>query len=122
MSVFLDANILLEILLPGRQKSALADSYAQDKAAVSPLSAHLYVHFGKKEGFSIKVLTSHLALLNFTSLGEDEIRWAIANCQDDDFEDALQVACAVINGSDLFVTLDKPLAQKYQKFINIKVL
>lgn len=122
MSAFLDANILLEVLLPGRPKAALAEKYMQDEAVVSPLSAHLYAYFGKREGFSMEALTSHLGLLNFTSLGGDEVRWAITNRQDDDFEDALQVACAVINGSELFVTLDKSLAKKYQKFIEVKVL
>ena len=122
MSIFLDANILLEVLLPGRQKAALADRYVQEEAVVSPLSAHLYAYFGTKEGFSIETLVKQLALLNYTELGDNEVRWAIANCQGDDFEDALQVACAVISGSELFVTLDKPLAQKYQKFISIKVL
>ena len=122
MSAFLDANILLEVLLPGRQKAALADKYLQEEAVVSPLTAHLYAYFGTKEGFPIETLTKQLAFLNYTELGDDEVRWAIANCQGDDFEDALQVACAVISGSELFVTLDKPLAQKYQKFIDIKVL
>jgi len=122
MSIFLDANILLEVLLPGRQKTAAAERYIQKEAVVSPLSAHLYAYFGTKEGFPIEILTKQLALLKYTELGNDEVRWAIANCQDDDFEDALQVACAVIGGSELFVTLDKGLAQKYQKFISIKVI
>ena len=122
MSVFLDANILLEVLLPGRLKVALADSYAQKEAVVSPLSAHLYVYFGKKEGFSVEALSKQLTLLNYTHLSGDEVRWAITNCQDDDFEDALQVACAVLSESELFVTLNKTLAQKFHKFINMKVL
>ncbi len=122
MSVFLDANILLEVLLPGRPKATLASSYARNEAVVSPLSAHLYVHFGKKEGYSVNALCNRLALLNYTSLGKAEIHWAISNCQDDDFEDALQVACAVLDGCELFVTLDKFLAHKYQKFIDIKLL
>ena len=122
MSTFLDANILLEVLLPGRHKATQADRSFQGEAVVSPLSAHLYAYFGIKEGFPIETLTKQLALLNYTELGDDEVRWAIANCQSNDFEDALQVACAVISGSELFVTLDKPLAQKYQKFISIKVL
>lgn len=122
MSIFLDANILLEVLLPGRPKATLAESYIQKEVIVSPLSAHLYTYFGVKEGFSIDVLTRNLALLQYTNLGEGEIRWAIANCQGSDFEDALQVACAVMGGCELFVTLDKPLARKYQKFINIKTL
>jgi predicted nucleic acid-binding protein len=122
MRIFLDANILLEVLLPGRPKAALAESYAKQESVVSPLSAHLYAYFGKKEGYSIEVLTGQLALLNYTDLGGDEVRWAIANCQGEDFEDALQIACAVISGCELFVTLDKPLAQQYQKFISMKVL
>lgn len=122
MSVFLDANILLEVLLPGRRKTALAEECFLQEAIVSPLSAHLYAYFGTKEGFPIEVLTKQLALLKYANLGDDEVRWAITNCQDNDFEDALQVACAVTSGSELFVTLDKSLAQKYQKFIDMKVL
>jgi predicted nucleic acid-binding protein len=122
MSVFLDANILLEVLLPGRPKAALAAEYAQDETVVSPLSAHLYVHFGKKEGFPVGVLTRQLALLNYASLGGEEVQWAITNCQDDDFEDALQVASAVISNCEQFITLDKSLAKKYQKFISMKTL
>ncbi len=122
MSVFLDANVLLEVLLPGRPKTEIADTYVQKESIVSPLSAHLYTYFGTKEGYPIKALTRQLTLLKYTELGVGEINWAIANCQDNDFEDALQVACAVLNGSELFVTLDKNLAQKYQQFINIKLL
>lgn len=122
MSIFLDANILLEVLLPGRPKAALAYSYAQKEAVVSPLSAHLYAYFGRKEGFSTEALTKQLALLNYTDLGDNEVRWAIANYQGEDFEDALQVACAIMSGCKLFVTLDKPLSQRYQRFINVKVL
>ncbi|HUS25845.1 MAG TPA: hypothetical protein VMY99_00660 [Nevskiaceae bacterium] len=50
MSNFADANILLEILLPDRLKAAAAKQALLEstRLKISPLSAHLYVHFGKK--------------------------------------------------------------------------
>lgn len=122
MSLFLDANVLLEALLPARQRAAVAHNYIRKEAVVSPLSAHLYVHFGKKDGFSVGVLTNNLTLLSYTSFGGDEIRWAIANRQSNDFEDALQVACAVLGSCDQFVTFDGPLAKRYGQFIKMTVL
>ncbi|NNN21595.1 MAG: type II toxin-antitoxin system VapC family toxin, partial [Acidimicrobiales bacterium] len=113
MSTFLDTNVLLEVLLPGRPKAKAAARYALRESVVSPLTAHLYVYFGEKEGFPLESLMRNLALLKFTDLGDTQVRWAITNCQGDDFEDALQVACAVTYGSVEFVTLDKSLALRY---------
>ena len=118
MSIFLDANILLEVLLPGRKNVALAERYLTDKAVVSPLTAHLYAYFGSKEGFSIGELIQNLANLRYTDLGPNEINWAIINCQDNDFEDALQVACAITSGAKEFITFDKKLSKNYQKYKN----
>ena len=122
MSTFLDTNFLLEVLLPGRPKAKVAAKYAQRESVVSPLAAHLYVYFGKKEGFPLDSLMRNLSLLKFTDLGNAQVRWAVTNCQGDDFQDALQVACAVTYGSEEFVTLDNSLAQRYSKFIKVKLL
>ena len=122
MSAFLDANVLLEVLLPGRLKAKMAAKYIQRESVVSPLTAHLYVYYGKKEGFPLDALMRNLALLSFTDLGDAEVRWAIANCQGDDFEDALQVAWAVTYGCEEFVTLDRSLVQRYDRYIKVKHL
>jgi predicted nucleic acid-binding protein len=122
LSTFLDTNVLLEVLLPGRPKAQIAAKYALRESVVSPLTAHLYIYFGTKEGFPLASLMRSLTLLKFTDLGDAQVRWAISNCQSDDFEDALQVACAVTYGSEEFVTLDKSLTQRYGKFIKMKLL
>ncbi|MCL4448258.1 MAG: hypothetical protein M1483_05655 [Actinobacteria bacterium] len=108
--------------MPDRPKAKIAAKCAQRESVVSPLTAHLYVYFGKKEGFPLDSLMRNLTLLKFTDLGDAEVRWAVANCQGDDFEDALQVACAVTYGCEVFVTLDKSLAQRYRRFIDVKVV
>ncbi len=112
----------MEVLLPDRPKVKSVIEYARRDSVVSPLTAHLYMYFGRKVGYSKNILMKNLALLKFTDLGDSEVRWAIANCQDDDFEDAIQVACAVNYGCEEFVTLNKSLAQKYNKYIRIKLL
>ncbi len=122
MKVFLDANILLESSLPGRLKAEQALSFSGKDIVTSPLSAHLYVYFGTKVGIPLRRLTEHLRALRFTPFGQSQVTWAIDNCQGNDFEDALQVACAVTSGCDMFVTLDKKLAAQYGQFIKMKVL
>lgn len=124
MKTFFDANVLLEVILPDRQrveaaKQAIATAQAQ---IISPLTVHLYVHFGQKQDFPLQQLLANIELFELTDMSQPEVRWAIKHYQNNDFEDALQVACAVLHGCDKFVTLDKPLAQKYRQFIDMQVL
>jgi predicted nucleic acid-binding protein len=124
MSTFLDANVLLELLLPGRAKTAAARQLVAHASGIviSPLTAHLYVHFGRKGGVSIHKLLQDVGRYNYTAFGVREITWAVANRQNDDFEDSLQVACAVLHGCARFVTLDAALAGKYRNLIDMKLL
>ncbi|HUS25846.1 MAG TPA: hypothetical protein VMY99_00665 [Nevskiaceae bacterium] len=55
-------------------------------------------------------------------MGTAEVAWAIKYRQNDDFEDALQVACAVLEGCKEFITLDARLANSYGRFIEMRVL
>ena len=119
---FFDANFLLESLLPQRAKTKIAtDLLAVSHVVISPLTAHLFVHFGKKEKFSIEKLTNIIIDYDITQMSREEILWAMTNRQSDDFEDALQVACAVLAGCDEFITFDSPLAKNYSRFIKITV-
>lgn len=122
---FIDANVLLETLIPGRKyldqaKTALAEG--QGQTAISPLSVHLFVYFGRKEGFPLDDLLSIAKEHWITSFGSEQVEWAVRNRQDNDFEDALQVACAVLHGCTSFVTFDGPLAENYGRFIDIRLL
>lgn len=124
MKTCFDANVLLEVLLPKRLKPDIASEAIRraKMPSISPLSAHLYVHFGKKENFEVSELITIVGQYQILDFGDQQVRWAIAHCRNDDFEDALQVACAVMGGCDTFVTFDKQLAKAYSPFINMKVL
>lgn len=122
-SVFIDANVLLESLLKDRKKAEKAQKYiTSHDVVISPLTAHLFVYFGRKDGISLEVLLDMLTKHRFTDCGTTEVLWAAKNHQNDDFEDALQVACAVINQCKFFATFDKNLAKQYKEFIKIKLL
>ncbi len=74
MSTFLDTSFLLEVLLPSRPKVKAAAKYALRESVVSPLTAHVYLYFGKKEGFPLDSLMRNLTLLKFTDLGDTQVR------------------------------------------------
>lgn len=121
--VFLDANVLLELILRKRRLTAVVQQFIhENQTVISPLSAHLAFYFGQKDGLQKEYIFEILKNFQYTEFGANEVMWAMENCQDNDFEDALQVACAVLNGAKLFVTIDKKLAKKYQQFINIQLL
>jgi len=122
--VFADANVLLEAVLQDRPRAQAAQDClgTSGSIVVSPLSAHLLAYFGVKDGLSLDEALRLLAQLKFTEFSTAEIAWACRNHQGGDFEDALQVACAVLSHSQKFVTFDKKLAHNYQKFLNIEVL
>ncbi len=124
MITFFDANVLLEILLPERSNPdrAIQALRAASAQVVSPLTVHLYAHFGQKQGFELSQLLEDVSKYLISELGANEVAWAIKNHQGSDFEDALQVACALTSNAQVFVTFDKKLAENYQKFIKVKVL
>lgn len=123
MKLFLDANVILETLLPGRKYAAQAESYtANPDAIISPLTAHLYVYFGQRGGIDTSKLLANLDLFNYSDIDDSTVRWAIQNCVDGDFEDALQIASAILSGCDTFVTLDRRLVSQYKTHIEFKLL
>ncbi|HTE22556.1 MAG TPA: PIN domain-containing protein [Candidatus Limnocylindria bacterium] len=124
MKTCFDANILLEVLLRGRRKAEVAAAalVRAEQACISPLSAHLYVYFGQKEKHTLADLLEDIQSYKITDMGSPVLRWAITNRQDDDFEDALQVACAVLGDCKQFVTFDGKLAKNYGSLIDVTLL
>jgi predicted nucleic acid-binding protein len=119
---FLDANILLEIVL-GRAKETVVREFLEkygDNLFISALTAHLVVHFGQS---IVDQPTLRTFLTDYTMLGleSSDFEWAFTNSRDKDFEDALQLAVAVRNGCNLFVTLDKKLVSTYKDLMSIDV-
>lgn len=122
--VFLDANILLELALADRVRKDKVIHFLEDigQASVSILTIHLLLHFGLKDKMNIDELTRLADSYEILGMNNEDYAWAKQNCLDNDFEDALQVACAVRSRAEVFVTLDKTLAQNYKKYIPIKLI
>lgn len=123
MKAFFDVNVLLEVLLAGRKKQHIAETalFRAHEAYISPLSAHIYVRFGQKEQHDTNQLLKDLESFNVIPMDEDTVHWATLNRRDDDFEDALQVGCAIINGCENFYTFNKKLAKRYDNLPTLKV-
>lgn len=120
--MYLDANILLEILL-GRPNEKSARKWLEeqdDEIFISTLTAHLVTQFGKSI-VELPVLRAFLADYELLSLEANDFEWAFTNARDRDFEDALQLAVAIRNGCEEFITFDKRLAETYKDLIQIKV-
>jgi predicted nucleic acid-binding protein len=119
--IFLDANVLLEIIL-GRENAALARRFLEKDGAqlnISALTAHLVVHFGKQI-VELAVLRKFLADYNVLTLDTIDFEWAFNNIRNQDFEDALQLAVAIRNGCSKFITFDSNLTKAYADLVPIK--
>lgn len=125
-AVFLDANILIEII-QGRAKQASARAILQQHAGqlyISALTAHLVMHFGLERTTTL-VLRQFLSDYTILPLEDGDFEWAFANMQGADYEDALQIAVATRNNHTSFITFDKSLVKRYTSKVhglNIRLL
>ena len=113
--VFFDANVLLDSALK-RDNKAAADAMlheAAGRAYISSLTAHLFVYFASKD-ISLPDLQYFLNDFIILPLDGSDVSWAFSHLHGNDFEDALQVACAAHGGCTRFVTFDRALIQRYQ--------
>lgn len=114
--VFLDTNILLEIILVNRPCYAQVKHFLEmtrEETAISPLTIHLVMYFGRKEQADDAFLHATLNQNALLSLTPQDYEWATNHEQGRDFEDALQVAMAIRSGCTSFVTLDTALAKRH---------
>jgi predicted nucleic acid-binding protein len=114
--VFLDANAVLEVVIAAREHSQRTREFIdniEDDVAISMLSTHLIMHFGRKEGVDDNILLGMIGSCKILNLESEDFRWATKSERGRDFEDALQVSVALRNGCSEFITLDKKLAKAY---------
>ena len=121
-TVFLDANILLEIILERRNQTIAKELLSKKDVDlnISALSAHLIMYFGQKK-VDLQILRQFLGDYTILPLEAADFDWAFTNMRNNDFEDALQLAVAVRNGCANFITFDKPLVETYGSLKNISV-
>ena len=121
--IFFDANILLDILLPNRPNhekamsayGVICQEYKSLATSENILTTIEYI--ASKNGTSCETLSrffdglkENFELYGFTDILEDSLliyRDACSNKEKIDFEDLLQVQCAIRNGCDVFITEDK---------------
>ena len=121
--IFLDANILLDILFDRANYSVAKDYILKNDGFlhISALTAHLVTHFGLKI-LELNVLNKYLADYYIEDLTAQDVEWAFNNVRNDDFEDALQLAVAIRSNCQEFVTFDKTLFTAYKDLATIKVV
>jgi predicted nucleic acid-binding protein len=121
--IFLDVNVLLEILFRREKYEQVCDLLAQDREfGISFLSVHLFYHFGLKNGHSLEKLADSLKSFQILNCGQEVYDLAKKVCKNNDFEDSLQVATAMYHQVDSFCTLDQNLAKNYRNLLSIKVI
>jgi predicted nucleic acid-binding protein len=122
-STFLDANILLEVLLD-RKKAASAKSIIEasaGRAHISSLTGQLVIYYAQKI-VDLSLLRQFLGDYKMVDLNRADFEWAFNNIRGQDFEDALQIGAAIRSGCDQFITLDQPLYKKYKAIRSIKII
>jgi predicted nucleic acid-binding protein len=121
-SVYLDANVLIEIILErGHQAAAKAVlEGARHDLRISALTAHLVVHFGVTR-VDLPIIRKFLGDYQILPLEQADFEWAFVNARNQDFEDALQLAVAIRNGCDRFITFDQTLYRAYKQLPSIKL-
>lgn len=125
MYVVIDANVLLELVIERtnaeKVKKFLVDQKkAGNEVVLSALSAHLVYHFGSQY-FQTSDIKKLLDGFEIIELSGDDFTNAFEVSLNDDFEDAVQLACAIRHGASEFVTFDKKLARDYKDFAVLKV-
>lgn len=119
-----DANVLIEIVL-GRANTDDCIKYiaeSKEDLALTMLSVDLIVYYAERNKLSLKQIENYLKQFIWLPLEATDGEKAFAIFNDDDYEDALQISCALRESCSRFATLDKNLAKKYSKMITIDLL
>jgi predicted nucleic acid-binding protein len=122
--ICIDANVLLEIIEKRSRARAcerFLDIQEADKA-ISMLTLDLVFYFVEKDKLEWAPAKTFLDSFTWLPVTEGDGHWAFAHCENKDFEDGLQVACAVREKCGKFVTLDRGLAKKYANQLDIKLI
>ena len=122
--LFLDVNILMELFFERTKRGQVAStvlSYDDTRLATSMIAISTFFYFVEKHKYDKNLAHDFIANYVLLSVDLPDYSWAKDNDQGD-FEDALQVACALRHGCKIFMTLDIDLAKQYKKHISTKLI
>ncbi len=118
-TLFLDTNVVLELLFKRQQVPILLPKLNEyEQVYISFLTVHIVYYFGKKiklEDWELNFILSRFKVLN---QGSTTYEIAKQICKDEDFEDALQLACAIENNIKNVITLDEKMKDLYKNYFN----
>lgn len=119
-SAFLDVYILMEIFFHRSQAGTVAqwlDSNGKT-LVTSALAVDLVMYFIERKHQSKDLGRQFLQQYQVLSLTANDVNWAYQH-DAGDFEDALQIACALRHGCQQFVTLNHKVRPMYGQYIDI---
>ncbi len=121
-AVFIAANVLVEIIDQRRQMDIAVDVLENYKGHlyISTLTGSFAMYFGLKK-WPLSHLQNLLGDFKLLALEKDDFDWAFNNIRNNDFEDALQLAVAIRNGCNTFVTLDKQQEKKNKNLPQLQI-
>ena len=121
----IDANVILEVI-EKRTRSGVCQNFLEAAAtgnkATTMLTLDLVMYFAEKDRLDLRLVKEYLDGFIWLPLMPQDAEWAFAHFDGKDFEDGLQVACALREDCNGFVTLDQALAKKYAKQITVRLL
>lgn len=122
--VCLDANVMLEIVEKRAGWQACRNYLADltDDLAITMLTVHLMMYFAEKDRLDWRAVKAFLERYHWLPLMPTDANWAFVRFDGKDFEDALQVGCALRAGCTRFATLDQTLAKKYKAALPIDLI
>jgi len=123
--LFVDANVLLELILPNRPKTNVCEQFIQrhnGTIVISMLSVHIVYYFAQKQGYTTDQIDSFISGFELALVDAETYQRALNVGGDDDIEDAMQVAVAMQTECDAMLTLDKNLALRYRQCIDVMLL
>lgn len=123
-SIFLDTNILLEILF-NRRLASKCESVVRDKSnkyAVSVITVHIVWYMAERYKLPIELTDDFLSVWDVLPATNQTLQQARIKYDGKDFEDCLQAACAEASNCAEIITIDKHFKSYSHTQLPVKVL
>ncbi len=121
--VFVDTNIMLDILLDRSRLPQVKKTLANKNVYISSFSvATSYYILGRNEAISNSSFQKAIAPYKVLSINAITIEKAFEIVGEEDLEDAIQIACCIENAIDLFVTADQAIAKIYSNYVDVETI
>lgn len=118
--VFLDANCVIELLIPERIHHNNIKNWlrknSNETLSISTLSTHIIWYIGQKEKVSDVIIGEVIDSFEIVDFNTKNYYEGVSFYSSlHDIEDCFQLSCALESGCSIFLTLDNKLAQEIKK-------